>query len=71
VTVAIFSAAPGFQPPAGRQRFFPQLCALATELWAFQVDEQNQMSLLRQDGKLGVLTPGTPNRPALGNSRAG
>ncbi len=50
--VALFSAASSFQPPAGRQRFFPQLCALATELWAFHVDEQNQMSLLRQDKTL-------------------
>jgi hypothetical protein len=52
VTMALFSAASSFQPPAGRQRFFPQLCALATELWAFHVDEQNQMSLLRQDKTL-------------------
>ena len=45
VTVALFSGASGFQPPAGRRRFFAQTCAAATELWKFQADGQGRLGL--------------------------
>ncbi len=51
VTVALFSCAANFQPPAARKPFFAQIRAAATELWKFQVDEQ-QLRLLRQDTAL-------------------
>ncbi len=47
LTIALFSSAPGFQPPAGRQRFFAQTCAAATELWRFQEDGQGRLGLLK------------------------
>jgi hypothetical protein len=45
VTVALFSSASSFQPPAGRKLFFAQTCAAAAELWKFQVDEQGRLGL--------------------------
>ena len=48
LTVALFSSASGFQPPAGRKRFFAQTCAAATELWKFQVDGQGRLRLAQQ-----------------------
>ena len=45
LTVALFSSASGFQPPAGRKLFFAQTCAAATELWKFQVDGQGRLGL--------------------------
>jgi len=51
LTVAVFSCAANFQPPAGRKPFFAQTCAASTELWKFQVEEQ-QLRLLRQDTSL-------------------
>ena len=47
LTVALFSSASSFQPPAGRKLFFAQTCAAATELWKFQVDGQGRLGLLR------------------------
>jgi len=47
VTVALFSAASGFQPPAGRKLFFAQTCAAAAELWKFQADDQGRLGLLQ------------------------
>ena len=55
VTVALFSAASGFQPPAGRTRFFAQTCAAATELWKFQADGQGRLSLTQQDKRESAL----------------
>jgi hypothetical protein len=52
--VALFSSAPGFQPPAGRKLFFAQTCAAATELWKFQTDDQGRLGLTRQDKVLGI-----------------
>ena len=58
VTVALFSSASSFQPPAGRQRFFAQTCAAATELWKFRLDEQGRLGLTQQTEGGGVaLTP--------------
>ena len=54
VTVALFSGASGFQPPAGRKLFFAQTCAAATELWKFQVDGQGRLGLTQQDKVLGA-----------------
>lgn len=48
LTVALFSAACGFQPPAGRKLFFAQTCAAATELWKFRLDEQGRLGLTQQ-----------------------
>ncbi len=48
LTVALFSGASGFQPPAGRKLFFAQTCAAATELWKFQVDGQGRLGLTQQ-----------------------
>jgi hypothetical protein len=45
LSVALFSSASGFQPPAGRKLFFAQTCAVATELWKFQVDGQGRLGL--------------------------
>jgi hypothetical protein len=45
LTVALFSAACGFQPPAGRKLFFAQTCAAAAELWKFQADGQGRLGL--------------------------
>ncbi len=47
--VAIFSGAARFQPPPGRTRFFAQTCAAATELWKFQADENQHLSLERME----------------------
>ena len=54
MTVALFSAASSFQPPAGRQRFFAQTCAAAAELWKFQADGQGRLGLTRQDRGWGL-----------------
>jgi hypothetical protein len=54
LTVALFSGASGFQPPAGRKLFFAQTCAAATELWKFQVDGQGRLGLTQQDKVLGA-----------------
>jgi hypothetical protein len=48
VTVALFSAASSFQPPAGRKLFFAQTCAAAAELWKFQADGQGRLGLTQQ-----------------------
>jgi len=61
LAVALFSAASGFQPPAGRQRFFAQTCAAATELWKFQVDEHGRLGLIQQTEGVDVARP-----PVLG-----
>lgn len=45
LTIALFSAASSFQPPAGRKRFFAQTCAIAAELWKFQADGQGRLGL--------------------------
>ena len=45
LTVALFSAASSFQPPAGRKLFFAQTCAAAAELWKFQADGQGRLGL--------------------------
>ncbi len=54
-SVAIFSSAARFQPPAGRTRFFAQTCAAATELWRFRADEHQHLSLERM-GNLKLET---------------
>ena len=54
LAVALFSAASGFQPPAGRKLFFAQTCAAATELWKFQADGQGRLGLTQQDKVLGA-----------------
>jgi hypothetical protein len=54
LSVALFSAASSFQPPAGRQRFFAQTCAAAAELWKFQTDDRGRMGLTQQDKVLGT-----------------
>jgi hypothetical protein len=57
LTVALFSAASSFQPPAGRKRFFAQTCAIAAELWKFQADGQGRLGLLKTgagDRELGA-----------------
>lgn len=57
LSVALFTAASSFQPPAGRTRFFAQTCAAATELWQFQADEQGRLSLMQQtEGSSVALT---------------
>jgi hypothetical protein len=47
LTVALFSAASSFQPPAGRKLFFAQTCAIAAELWKFQADGEGRLGLLK------------------------
>ena len=54
VSVALFSAASSFQPPAGRKRFFAQTCAAAAELWKFQEDGQGRLCLAQQDAALAA-----------------
>jgi hypothetical protein len=54
MTVAVFSSAANFHPPAGRKLFFTQTCAAATELWKFQVDEHGRLGLARQAKVLGT-----------------
>jgi hypothetical protein len=54
LSVALFSAASSFQPPAGRKLFFAQTCAAATELWKFQVDGQGRLGLTQQTEGTGV-----------------
>jgi hypothetical protein len=54
LSVALFSGASGFQPPAGRKLFFAQTCAAATELWKFQVDGQGRLGLTQQTEGAGV-----------------
>jgi hypothetical protein len=54
LTIALFSSASGFQPPAGRKLFFAQTCAAAAELWKFQADEQGRLSLTQQTEGAGV-----------------
>ncbi len=46
LTVAVFSAAPTFRPPAAaRRRFFAQTCAAATEVWEFRVGGDRRLIL--------------------------
>ena len=54
LSVALFSSASGFQPPAGRKLFFAQTCAAAAELWKFQTDGQGRLGLTQQDKVLGA-----------------
>jgi hypothetical protein len=54
LTVALFSSASVFQPPAGRKLFFAQTCAAATELWKFQADGQGRLGLTQQNKVLGA-----------------
>ena len=63
VTVALFSAASSFQPPAGRKLFFAQTCAAATELWKFQTDEQGRLGLVQQGKGLGDGDWGLEKKP--------
>jgi hypothetical protein len=51
LTVAVFSCAVNFHPPAGRKLFFAQTCAAATELWRFQLDDRGQLGLTQQAGE--------------------
>jgi hypothetical protein len=62
LTVAVFSCAANFHPPAGRKLFFTQTCAAATELWKFQVDEHGRLGLMRQAKALGNREWGIANR---------
>jgi hypothetical protein len=55
LTVALFSGASSFQPPAGRKLFFAQTCAAAAELWKFQVDEQGRLCLAQQGAALEMV----------------
>jgi len=64
VTVALFTGASGFQPPAGRKLFFAQTCAAATELWKFQVDGQGRLGLTQQDKVLGAGDWGLGKNPS-------
>ena len=43
--IAVFSAIEDFAPPPARQRFFPQLCAAANEVWRFRLDAENRLRL--------------------------
>jgi hypothetical protein len=62
LTVALFSSASSFQPPAGRKLFFAQTCAAAAELWKFQADEQGRLGLLQIGaGDWGKALPLTIN----------
>jgi len=47
-TVALFSSVTGFHPPVCRKLFFAQTCAVATELWKFQLDDRGELGLTRQ-----------------------
>ncbi|HUY15210.1 MAG TPA: hypothetical protein VMX16_16510 [Terriglobia bacterium] len=47
LTVAVFTAAPTFQPPPTRARFFAEICAAATEVWQFQHGTDGHLSLAR------------------------
>jgi hypothetical protein len=56
LTVALFSSASGFQPPAGRKLFFAQTCAAAAELWKFQADGQGRLGLIQQGSAHAATT---------------
>ena len=47
LAVAVFTAAPTFQPPPARARFFVDTCAAATEVWQFQRDADQRLILAR------------------------
>jgi len=68
LTVALFSSASGFQPPAGRKLFFAQTCAAAAEIWKFQVDDQGRLGLTQQTEDAGVAR--TPVFGVRGSSLA-
>ncbi len=61
LSVALFSSASGFHPPAGRKLFFAQTCAAATELWKFQADDQGRLHLAQQGAALAAPTKGNVN----------
>ena len=68
VSVALFSGASSFQPPAGRKLFFAQTCAAAAEMWKFQLDEQGRLGLTQQTEGGGVAR--TPVFGVRGSSLA-
>ncbi len=45
LSVAVFSAAPSRLGSPARRRFFPQTCAVATEVWEFSLGKDNQLNL--------------------------
>jgi len=51
LSVAVFSAAETFAPPAARRRFFPKVCAVAAEMWKFTADADNRLKLLCARGR--------------------
>jgi hypothetical protein len=78
VAIAVFSATEDFAPSPARRRFFPQLCAVANEVWKFSVDADNRLRLIgdpprpRLRGQIVGATPcGYPLRAGGASSDAG
>jgi hypothetical protein len=46
LTVALFSSAATFLPSPARQRFFEKTCAVASEVWRFDVDADHRLRLV-------------------------
>jgi len=46
LTVALFSSAATFVPSPARQRFFEKTCAVASEVWRFDVDADHRLRLV-------------------------
>lgn len=46
LAIAVFSSAPNFVPPPARRRFFDQVCAAATEVWRFDLNDAARPKLL-------------------------
>ncbi|MBZ5669734.1 MAG: hypothetical protein LAO04_08395 [Acidobacteriia bacterium] len=57
-TVALFSSVSGFHPPVCRKLFFAQTCAVATELWKFQLDDHGQLGLAQLGSRQWVVGSG-------------
>jgi|YelNatPaOPRAMG01_1025707.scaffolds.fasta_scaffold39834_2 hypothetical protein len=46
LTIAIFSAATTFTPPAARKNFFAKICRAAGEVWRFSLNESGKPNLI-------------------------
>jgi hypothetical protein len=61
LSVAMFSSAGTFAPPAARRRFFERVRATATEVWAFRAGEDHRLGLAYESGRPRLDGKGAPS----------
>jgi hypothetical protein len=71
LTIALFSSAATFVPSPARQRFFEKTCAVASEVWRFDVDADNRLRLVCTQSvlRLKELTSENKSRQSTVNSK--